>query len=81
MKTFKEILDEELAIAGALDEEAQEYLLHLYPQIERASIRFVNQETQDLQSKILHYRREFCPSHEVGWYDQFFGITNERVGE
>jgi hypothetical protein len=29
MKTFKELIDEELYISGALDEEAQEYLLNL----------------------------------------------------
>jgi hypothetical protein len=78
MKTFKEILDEELEIAGGSD---NDHLGDIRPSVNRAAIRFANQQTQELQAKILIYREEFCSSHEVGWYEKFFGITNERVGE
>jgi hypothetical protein len=82
MKTFKELIDEQLQIEGYEDlEEVHDKLHSLYPEIEKAAIRFANQRTEELQAKILIYREEFCQSHEVGWYDQFFGITNERVGE
>jgi hypothetical protein len=78
MRTFDEILDEQIEIAGASD---NEHLGDVRPSVSVAAERYANQRTQELQAKILIYREEFCPSHEVGWYDQFFGITNERVGE
>lgn len=75
--TFEEILNEELEIAGESD---NTQLGDVRPSVIRAAIRFANCQTQELQAKILIYREEFCPSHEAGWYDEFFGISSDRAG-
>lgn len=77
MKQFEEILNGELEIAGRTE---RDELGDVVNPVKRAAIRFANQQTQELEAKILHYRREYVPGHEVGWYDDFFGITSETRG-
>jgi hypothetical protein len=77
MRTFDEILDEQIEIAGASD---NEHLGDVRPSVSVAAERYANQRTQELQAKILHYRQSLY-QRELQAYDKLFGITNERVGE
>lgn len=73
MKTFRDILDEELEIGS----ENNPTRLDSY--IERAAIRFANQQTGDLHALILSYRNSLRGA-EVEAYDKHFGITNQKGG-
>lgn len=73
--TFKEIVLEELEISGKPITTTQS----IWSEIERASTRFANQQTQELQAKILHYR-QYLYTRELQAYDKHFGITNQRYG-
>jgi hypothetical protein len=77
MKTFEEILDEELEIALG-DDNSQ--LGDVRPSVNRAAIRFANQQTQELEAKILFWRKTLWGRDQEG-FDAFFGITNMRAGE
>lgn len=74
MKTFREILDEELEIGS----ENNPTKLDSY--IERAAIRFANQQTAELQALILSYRNSLWSEAEAESYDKHFGITTQRYG-
>lgn len=72
MKTFEELLEEEnINFTG-----------ETFRLVERAAIRFVNQQTADLQARILHFRRLRCVTEEdFKNYDDFFGISTDRTNE
>jgi hypothetical protein len=72
MKTFKEILEEEFP-SNYVDD-----LFNDLEPIERAAIRFANQETQELQAKLLLFRHTGIPEDIKAHYDAFFSITTER---
>lgn len=84
--TFEEILVEE----GVLIEPSvklmnnlqltRDYYRGTVQRIVRAGERYKNQQTLDLQAKILHYRRNL-PEWELAKYDEWFGVTTERSGK
>lgn len=70
--TFRELLQEERDIS------AKHYLDDATDAIERAAIRFANNQTEELQAKIMDYRQRFVMNNELGLYDNHFGIQTVR---
>lgn len=68
---FTDILEEELDIAD------KDLRFELFPLISRAAERYKNQQTSDLQARILSFRQCLLGDQRDA-YDEWFGISAVR---
>ena len=61
-------------------QQTRDYNRSVIQRIVRAAERYKNQETQDLQAKVLAYRHEIDHYEDRLAYDEFFGISSSTNG-